>query len=87
MTKGRREKERADAFIVSLYKKEENVMLNASVSIMEVLDDPEGRRLVELIEELVGETEPSLVEMRRRYIEELYDKFAYKYHLDKESVS
>lgn len=60
-------------------------MSNQPVSITDVLDNPEGRRLVELIEELIGETEPSLIEMRGRYIEELHNKFGYKYHIEKEN--
>lgn len=54
-------------------------MSNQPISITDVLDNPEGRRLVELIEELISETEPALVEIRDRYINELYDKFGYKY--------
>ncbi len=57
-------------------------MTNQPISITDVLDNPEGRRLVELIEELIGETEPGLIEMRGRYIDELYNKFGYKYVLD-----
>ena len=62
-------------------------MSNQPISITDVLDNPEGRRLVELIEELISETEPALVEMRGRYLNELYDKFGYKYLMEKESES
>lgn len=67
--------------------KEINTMPAQSISITEVLDNPEGRSLVELIEELIGETEPGLIAMRGRYIDELYIKFGYKYLMGKESVS
>lgn len=65
--------------------KEINTMPAQSISITDVLDNPAGRELVELIEELAGETEPNLVAMRGRYIDELYAKFGYKYVINEES--
>ena len=59
-------------------------MTNQPVSITDVLNDPEGRRLVELIEELIGERDHHLVAVRNRYIKKLYERFGYKYLLGKE---
>lgn len=49
------------------------------MNFTELLEIPEARKLVELIEELTGEKEARLVEMRKRYIAELAEKYGYTY--------
>lgn len=51
------------------------------MSFIEVLNTEEGRNLVDQIEELVGETETVLVEIRTRLIKQLKDEFGYTYVL------
>lgn len=52
-----------------------------NMSFIEVLNTEEGRNLVDQIEELVGETEVVLVEIRTRLIKQLKDEFGYDYTL------
>ncbi len=47
----------------------------------DLLNIPEARNLVERLEELIGETEPRLVEMREEYVRELEEQYGYKYEL------
>lgn len=44
-----------------------------------VLSNPEARELVDMIEELHGETEQELVRIRSEYIKELKTKYGYEY--------
>ena len=50
-----------------------------TMTFTELLDIPDARELVELIEELSGETEARLVKMREGYIAELAEKYGYTY--------
>lgn len=49
------------------------------MAFTEILSNPEARQLVELIEELIGETEQELMRIRNEYINELKAKFGYEY--------
>ena len=51
------------------------------MTFIEVLNNPEARELVELIEELIGETEAELVRIRNEYINLLAEKFGYTYKI------
>lgn len=51
------------------------------MNFCEVLNNTEARELVELIEELIGETEPALVRIRNEYIKQLAEKFGYSYEI------
>lgn len=48
---------------------------------IDVLEDERGRELVEGIEELIGETEDRLVNIRNELIETLKKEFGYEYKL------
>ena len=50
-----------------------------TMAFTEILSNPEARQLVELIEELIGETEQELMRIRNEYINELKAKFGYEY--------
>lgn len=49
------------------------------MTFIEILNNPEAYQLVELIEELIGETERELVRIREDYIDELKTKYGYDY--------
>ena len=49
------------------------------MEFIEVLNNPEARALVDMIEELNGETEQELVRIRNEYIKELKTKYGYEY--------
>lgn len=49
------------------------------MTFTEIINNPEAYKLVELIEELIGETEPELVRIRNEYINDLKNKYNYEY--------
>jgi hypothetical protein len=52
-----------------------------NMTFTELLNDPEARELVDLIEELIGETEAELVRIRSEYISRLAAKYGYLYEI------
>lgn len=57
------------------------IKINESVGFEEVLDDPAGRKIVEMIEDIVDSTNPEIIRVRDLLIKELKDKFGYDYVL------
>lgn len=53
--------------------------MKKKLSFIEILNIPEAKALVERIEELAGEKDPSLIRIRQSYIEELEKKYGYTY--------
>ena len=51
------------------------------MTFIEVLNNPEARELIDLIEELIGETEAELVRIRNEYINRLAEQFGYTYKI------
>lgn len=49
------------------------------MTFIEILENEEGRSIIEQIEELANETEPALVSIRKNLIKDLNKKFGYKY--------
>ena len=49
------------------------------MDFIEVLNNPEAHELVDMIEELLDEEEAELVRIRTNLINELKEKFGYKY--------
>ena len=56
---------------------------HSALSFTDVLAIPEARQLVDFIEELAFEEDTQLVKMRNYYINELFDKYGYKYTIHK----
>ena len=52
-----------------------------TMTFIEVLNHPKARKLVDLIEELLGETEAELVRIRTHYIAELKANYGYEYEI------
>lgn len=51
------------------------------MTFTELLNIPEAHELVDLIEELIGETEAELVRIRNEYIDRLYKEYGYFYEV------
>lgn len=51
------------------------------MKLVEVLENPQSYEILEQIEELIEETEPTLVRIRENLIKELKIKFGYDYKL------
>lgn len=51
------------------------------MTFTEILNIPEARELVELIEELIGENETELVRIRNEYISRLAKDYGYIYEI------
>lgn len=49
------------------------------MTFTEILDIKEAHELVDQIEELLGETEPTLVRIRTNLVNELKTKYGYEY--------
>lgn len=51
------------------------------MDLAEIRSNPEAYRLIELIEELIGETEAELARMRNDYIKKLQAEYGYEYKI------